>query len=86
MGNEKDGPFAILFTWVGLIAGAIGGGQTGEFAAVVVGAIVLGMIGYWVGKQADALTAWLLFVLGSIIMILINSAIRRFIWALIFQS
>lgn len=83
MGKNEEGPFATLFTWVGLIAGAAAGWEAGEFGGMCVGAFFLAVVGYWIGRMADTVLIWVLFVVGSIISLLINSAIRRFLWELL---
>lgn len=83
MGKSENGPFATLFLWVGLIAGGAAGAETGDFMAMLIGAVLLAAIGFWIGRIADAALAWAIFVVGSIISLLINSAIRRFLWELI---
>lgn len=83
MEKNDAGPFAVIFLWIGLIAGGAAGAESGEFMPVLIGAIVLGGIGFWIGKQVDVFLARLIFVVVSIVGILINTAIRRFIFELI---
>jgi hypothetical protein len=81
--SENEGFLANLFLWVGVIAGGAAGAESGEFGAVLVCAVVFGAIGFWVGRVADAVLAWLIFVGVTVVLFLINSAIRRFVWELL---
>jgi hypothetical protein len=83
MAKNEDGPFAKLFMFIGLIAGAAAGAEANDFATMCVVAIIFAAIGYWVGRLADAVLAWVIFIGASIISLLINTAIRRFIWEVI---
>ena len=83
MEKKEDGPFATLFLWIGFIAGGAAGIEANDFMGMLIGAIILGAIGFWVGKQVDLFLGWLIFIVVAIISILINAAIRRFIWELI---
>lgn len=83
MGKNENGPFATLFLWIGLIAGGAAGAEAGDFMGMLVGAVLLAAIGFWIGQIADAVLAWAIFVIGSLISLLINSAIRRFLWEMI---
>ena len=81
--SENEGPLAKLFTWVGVIAGGVAGAESGEFGVVLVCAVLCGAIGFWIGRVADAVLIWLFFVVGAVVLFLINSAIRRFLWELL---
>ena len=81
--NNEPGPFAKIFTVVGLIAGGIGGFEAGGGIGMLIGALLLATVGGFIGRLADAVLAWLIFVAVSIIVILINTAVRRFVWELI---
>lgn len=81
--EEKPGPFATLFAWVGLIAGGAGGLEAGDGLGMLMGGIVLAVIGAWVGRLADAVVARLVFITAAIIAIMINVTIRRFVFELI---
>jgi len=80
MADSKDGPFAILFLWVGLITGGIGGAEAGG-AGWLIGAIVLGVIGYAIGKLTDAVVAYALFIAACLITALFNAALRALLFA-----
>lgn len=83
MGKQENGPFATLFMWIGIIAGGAAGVESGELLGMCIGALILGAIGFWVGRLADAVLFWVIFVASTVIAFLINSAIRRFVWELI---
>jgi chromate transport protein ChrA len=82
--SYTPGPFAVLFAWIGMIAGGAAGVQANGFLGMLIGAIVLAIIGSVVGRMADAVMAWLIFVAASIVALLINAAIRRFIFSMLF--
>lgn len=81
--SNEPGPFATLFFWIGAIAGGAGGFETGELIGMLVGAAVLGIAGAWIGRLADAVVAWVVFILVAVATLLINAAIRRFVWELL---
>ncbi len=47
-GKKEDGPFATLFLWIGFIAGGAAGIEANDFMGMLIGAIILGGIGFWV--------------------------------------
>lgn len=79
----NHGPFAKVFAVLGLIAGGILGLEAGGGVGMIIGAVLLAAIGGRIGQLADAVVAWLVFVVMSIIFIMVNAAIRRFLWELI---
>ena len=81
--ENHDGPFAKIFALLGLIAGGILGLEAGGGVGMIIGAVLLAAIGGWIGRLADAVIAWLIFVAMSIIFIMINAAIRKFVWELL---
>jgi len=84
MGKENEsGPFAIAFAWIGAITGAVGGYEAGEFPGMLVTATVLGLIGFFVGQLADAVLKWLVFLATCIIVLLVNTAVRRVAWEIL---
>ncbi|HKI04287.1 MAG TPA: hypothetical protein VKK31_20085 [Thermoanaerobaculia bacterium] len=83
MEQNEGGPLAKFFAAVGVFAGAALGAEAGDFMALCIGAIILGLIGFGIGRVVENLLIRLIFIIVSIIFILINSAIRRFIWELI---
>lgn len=85
--KEEEGPFAIILAIVGFFAGIAAGQETNlEGMGVFIFAIIMSAIGFGVGNLVDKVVAWLLFILVSLIMFLVNSAIRRFIWEIISAS
>jgi hypothetical protein len=83
MSNQEGGPLAKLFLWIGVIAGGAFGAESGDFPGFCIGALFLGAVGFWIGRAVESFVIRLIFILSSIISILINSAIRRFLWELI---
>ncbi|MBK8464859.1 MAG: hypothetical protein IPL32_03430 [Chloracidobacterium sp.] len=82
--NEiEHGPFAKIFAVIGLFAGGIFGLESDGGAGMLFGAVILAAIGGWIGRLADAVVAWLIFIVVSMIFILVNTAIRSFVWQLI---
>lgn len=81
--GNSSGPFATLFAWIGVIAGGAAGLETGEFGGMCVGAFIMGVAGFWIGRVVDWAVGWLIFVAVSIIALMINAAIRRFVWDMI---
>jgi len=77
--NKESGFFEGLLMVAGGISGAIFGYNVADVIGLFVGAIVLGAIGKGVGAAAD--TAVKLLVL--FVFLMINAAIRRFIWDII---
>lgn len=77
--EEEFGFFEGLLLVVGLISGGIFGFNNGGWLGLFVGALAFGAIGKWVGTAADGIVKFLLLVA----FLLINGAIRRFIWELI---
>jgi hypothetical protein len=84
--EEKPGPFATLFAWVGSIAGGAGGLEVGGGLGMLIGAIVFAVIGVQIGRLADAVVARLVFITASIIALIINTAVRRFLLELILAA
>lgn len=82
MGKQEGGSLATFFGWVGVFAGAAVGAEAGEGTGLLIGAIIFGIAGYWIGSVVEVVLVRVFFVVGSIISILINSAIRRFLWEL----
>ena len=78
--SDSGGPLAVVFMWVGLIAGGSAGLEVGGGWGLVMGAIVLGIVGYTIGCIAEAVIAWLFFVTVAVISLLINAAIRQVVW------
>ncbi len=81
--KSEAGPFAVLFFWIGVVAGAAAGVESGEGMGILIGALLLGGVGAWIGHLADAVMAWLIFVSVSIFALLVNAAIRSFVWNLL---
>ena len=81
MGNNSNegGFFENLLTFVGAISGAIFGYNNAEWIGLFVGAIIVGAIGKWVGAVAD----WIVKLIVLIVILLLNRAIRIFIWDMI---
>ncbi|WP_339608496.1 hypothetical protein [uncultured Roseivirga sp.] len=82
MSNETEngtGFFEGLLMVVGGISGAVFGYNAGEIIGLFIGAIIFGAIGKWVGQAADTAVKLLLLVA----FLMINAAIRRFIWSII---
>ncbi|GEM_PF-5723949 len=77
--QRSAGFFESLLTVAGAITGAVFGYDNGEWPGLFAGAIVLGGIGMWVGRTAD----FIIKVALLIIILLLNAAIRRFIWEFI---
>lgn len=81
MGESKDGPFAVLFCWVGLISGCVAGAEADSGGGpMLVGALILGLTGYAVGKITDKVVAYVIFIATCLIAFLINAAVRRFVF------
>ena len=76
---EQTGFFEGLLMLIGGFTGALWGSEQGDIWLTIIGAVVVGGIGKWVGRVADGLVK--LAVL--IALILLNSVIRQFIWGVI---
>lgn len=83
MAQQEGGPLAAVFLWIGVIAGGAFGAESGGFPGFCIGAVLLGAAGFWIGKVVESVLVRLIFIASSIISILINSAIRRFLWELL---
>jgi hypothetical protein len=78
--KQKDGGFFENVLMVaGGISGAIFGYNNGEFIGLIMGALILGGIGKWIGSLADAIFK----IIFALIIILLNNAVRRFFWDII---
>lgn len=80
MNDKNEGGFfeTILFV-VGLITGGLVGFEQGEWMGAIFGAVILGAVGKWVGTLTDYLIKFLVLVA----LILLNTAVRQFIWSLV---
>ena len=79
-GNQSEGGFfENVLMVLGGISGAVFGYDNGEWIGLFVGALILGGIGKVVGTAAD----WTLKMIALIIILLINRAVRHFIWNII---
>lgn len=83
MSQQEGGPLAKVFLWIGVIAGGALGAESGEFLGFCIGAVLLGAVGFGIGRAVENVLIRLIFIASSIISILINSAIRRFLWELL---
>ena len=81
-GNES-GPFAVAFAWIGGITGAVGGYEAGGGPGMFGTAAVLALIGFLVGRVADAILKWMIFLATCVVVLLVNTAVRRFAWELV---
>jgi hypothetical protein len=77
--SNEGGFFENLLTIVGAISGAIFGYNNGEWIGLIIGAVILGAIGKWVGAVAD----WVVKLVVLIVILLLNRAIRIFIWDIV---
>lgn len=75
--DPKSGPFAVLFAWLGLFAGAAMGAETHDTLTIVICAVIMAAIGFYIGRLNDALIAWLIFIFVAVIELLINDAVRE---------
>lgn len=77
--QNEGGFFENILMLLGGISGAIFGYNNGEFIGLIIGALVLGAIGQFVGQLADAIFK-LIFI---VVIILLNNTIRIAIWSFI---
>jgi hypothetical protein len=75
--DSKSGPFAVLFAWLGLFAGAAMGAETHGTFTIVICALIMAAIGFYIGRLSDALIAWLAFIFVSVVELLVNDAVRQ---------
>ena len=81
MSNEKNesGFFESLLTIAGIISGAVFGYEQAEWIGLILGVLILGGIGKWVGAVADGLLQFAVLVA----FLLLHVAVRRFVWEII---
>jgi membrane protein DedA with SNARE-associated domain len=72
----EEGCFTQVLALAGLISGGIFGYNHGDLLGMLIGAIVLCIAGYWIGKVADAIVK----LIALVVLILINGVIRSAIW------
>jgi hypothetical protein len=77
--NNEAGFFEAILMLVGGFSGALYGFEQGEWVGLIIGALVLGIVGKWVGAVAD----WLVKLIVLVGFILLNAAARQFVWELI---
>lgn len=87
MANHNADENSIL----GLVFAIIGIGAAGSMAAdsnmsngaSLAFVIIMAVIGYHVGKAVEMIAFRVLFIIASVILFLMNVAIRRFVWELL---
>lgn len=75
--DYKRGPFGALFAWLGLFAGGAMGAETERGPTIVICAIITAVIGFYIGRLSDALTAWLTFIFVAVVELLVNDSVRQ---------
>ncbi len=82
--NNDDSPLGGVFAVIGILAAlAMGGEQDMEGGAILLAILILGFIGYAIGRWVEAVLVQLIFIGAAVIMFLMNAAIRSFIWSII---
>ena len=86
MSHEKSeaGPFAVIFAVIGFIAGISSSAEADAGGgAIFFTGVIMAFMGFAIGRFVDKVVAWVLFIVASVIMILVNTAIRQFLWKLV---
>lgn len=79
--NNENSALGNIFGIIGILAAfAAGGSADMDGGPIFLLVLVLGFTGYAIGKWVEAAIVQLLFIVGAIITILINAAVRSFIW------
>ena len=77
--TEETGFFEGVLMVAGGFTGALWGFNAGEWLGLILGALILGGIGRWIGAAAD----WTVKLIALLILLLANAFVRQFFWAII---
>lgn len=79
--QDDNSVLGIVFAIIGIgAAGSMATDSNMSNGASVVLIIIMAVIGYHVGKAVELIAFRVLFIIASIILFLMNVAIRRFVW------
>ena len=78
MSKAKNGagPLENILTFVGAITGAMQGYEQSEWTGSIIGAVVLGALGKWIGAVAD----WILQLAVLLVLLLLHASVRQMAW------
>lgn len=80
-GSEDNSVLGIVFAFIGITAAGVMASDSNmsNWASLIL-VLIMAVIGYRVGKAVELIAFRVLFIIASIILFLMNVAIRRFIW------
>jgi|GEM_PF-4221943 len=79
--SEDNSVLGIVFAVIGITAAGVMASDSNlsNWGSLVL-VLIMAVIGYKVGKAVELIAFRVLFIIASIILFLVNVAIRRFIW------